>query len=190
MSAPAPRRAALRVELVIGQGRRIAGLFCPGLIERVLVRARVDHGEHVAGLHLLALGEVDRLQVAIDLRPHLHRLPCLHGADAVGIYRQVLAFRLHHRHRHGVAAGRLGGGRLLAACRADQRQRAGGRHRDHHRGLKKLPCAPADHCPALRADHARHGTNRLHPARYGARAGGVHARGLHDPARIIKMPIR
>ena len=61
----------------------MAWLSCGlGLLERPLERTRIDLEQEIAGLDLLAVGEVHLVEVAADAGPHLDRLD---GIEAAGV---------------------------------------------------------------------------------------------------------
>jgi hypothetical protein len=54
-----------------------------------LIGGRIDQGEDIAALDLLAFLEIDAENAAVDLRPYRHGVARLGGADAVEIKRHV-----------------------------------------------------------------------------------------------------
>ena len=79
----------------------IQRLLGDGLVVLRLERHRVDLSEQVALLDLLPFLEVDRQDLAVDLRAHGHQIARLGRADAFQPYRHVgeLGLRCHDRHR-------------------------------------------------------------------------------------------
>ena len=65
-------------------------LFGLGLVERRLIQARIDLGQHVALADVLALLEQDLLELAVDLRTNADRERRLHRAEPGQVDRQVL----------------------------------------------------------------------------------------------------
>ena len=65
-------RVALEVEPGIGELRLVLRLLGDRLIELRLVGGRIDLGEHVAALDVLAFLESDADELAVDLRAHRH----------------------------------------------------------------------------------------------------------------------
>ena len=61
------RLESLKVLLGRNKLGLVLGFLCHGLIQRCLQSPRIDDGERVAFVHLLALDEVDGLQRAVDL---------------------------------------------------------------------------------------------------------------------------
>ena len=61
-----------------------------GLIQRRFERPMVEREEHLPGLHVVALLEVDRLQLACDLGPHGDRRERLDSADDAHVERHFL----------------------------------------------------------------------------------------------------
>jgi len=84
--------------LRIRQQRLIALQVPLHLAQRGLVAARIDLGQQLARLDLLALFEMQRRQLAADLGPHHRRGACTHGANGLDHYAHILA--PHHAHRH------------------------------------------------------------------------------------------
>ena len=82
---------------------RLLGL---GLIERGLEQARIDLGQHVALLDVLALGEQHLLQLAVDLRVDADGERGLHRAEPGQVDRHVLPADDGDAHRHAGAGGR------------------------------------------------------------------------------------
>ena len=105
-----------------GLGLR-AGELGLGPVERVLVLALVDDEEHVALLHLLALGERHLLDEARDPRPDLD---VAHRLDAAGELIPLV---------HGAPDGGRGG---------DRRWRRRGRRRRLARCQQQRECTRAD----------------------------------------------
>ena len=92
-----PRQVALRVVQV----GFVLGALRDGGVQRGLERARIDHRQHVALLHLLALGDRHLHQRAIDAAAHLHGVECLHRSKAAEIQRDILTDTAGDGHRNG-----------------------------------------------------------------------------------------
>jgi hypothetical protein len=88
--------------------RLVLCLFGLGVIERRLIEARIDQGQHVALLDLLALGEQDFLQLTVDLRMDADCQRALHGAESGRIDRHILPVDDRDAHRHLRARGKSG----------------------------------------------------------------------------------
>ncbi len=103
------------------------------LVVRGLERARIDLGDEIADFYFLAFGEVDRLDLARDLRIDGHGIERLHGAERPQKDRDVFLLGRDDCNRHGRvirAAGstaHAGPGRALAV-----RIEAPADHRDEH----------------------------------------------------------
>jgi hypothetical protein len=82
------------------------GFLAARLVERGLERARIDDSERVALVDLLALLEVDRQELAVDLAMNRNRVRRLHGAERTQKNRNVLALRGRHGHWNGDVRGR------------------------------------------------------------------------------------
>ena len=91
---------AREVELGIGERRLVLRLLRQRLIELGVIDRRIDLGEHVAALDVLAFLEQDGDQLALDLRAHRHGVQRADGADAFEIDRNVLGLRRRRQHRH------------------------------------------------------------------------------------------
>jgi hypothetical protein len=89
------------------------GALRDGGVQRGLERARIDHRQHVAFLHLLALGDRHLHQRAIDAAAHLDGVECLHRSKAAEIQRDILTDTTGDGHRNG--SGRTLRARLLCA---------------------------------------------------------------------------
>ena len=73
---------ALQIETGIVKLRLVLQLVCLRLRQRGLEWCRIDFNDHVAGMHVLSLGEIDPLKDSVHLsldRDGLHRL-----GDAIG----------------------------------------------------------------------------------------------------------
>ena len=80
-----------------------------GLIDHRLVRPRIDYGEHVAFVDLLAFDEVHALQLAVDLRADGDGIDGLHRTQSVEVDGHVARRGFHHgdRDRRGLGSLRL-----------------------------------------------------------------------------------
>ena len=74
------------------------------LVELRLIGGRIDHGEDVAALDLLAFLEIDAEDAAIDLRPYRHSIARLGGSDAVEIQRHIGDAGRGDQHGHWAVA--------------------------------------------------------------------------------------
>ena len=99
----------------LGLVLRLLGL---GLVERGLEQARVDLGQHVALLDVLAFGEQHLLQLAVDLRMDADGERRLHGAEPGQIDRHVLPADDGDAHRHARSCGSTCGVRRSRPLRA------------------------------------------------------------------------
>ena len=81
---------SLRNDLRVGGLRRVAREVRFGLIQRRFERPVVEREQHLPGLHVVTLLEVDGLQLAGDLRAHGHGGKCLDRADDVHVERHIL----------------------------------------------------------------------------------------------------
>ena len=75
--------------LGVGKLQFVERLLGGGLVELSLIGGRIDLGEDVAALDLLAFLEIDAENAAIDLRPYRHGVARLGGADAFEIQRHI-----------------------------------------------------------------------------------------------------
>src|SRR5262249_48158571 len=78
------------------------------VVERGLVEARIYQGQHIALLDLLALGEQDLLQLAVDLGMNADCQRVLHRAEAGQVDRHVLPVDDRDAHRHLRPRGKPG----------------------------------------------------------------------------------
>ena len=125
---------ALCDHLGVGSLRRIAlqVRFC--LVERGFERTRIQRKEHLAGLDVLTLAEIDRLELARHLGPDGHGRIGLDGADDLYVERHFLLE--HRRDGHGnrglgpAGARRLGIGprtrRKYGQCHGQRKEQAKG----------------------------------------------------------------
>ena len=101
-------------------------LFGLGLVERRLEQARVDLGQHVALLDLLAFGEQHLLQLAVDLGVDADGERRLHRAKSAQVNRHILALDDRDGHRHAGACGLTGrmrsGGSPIPVAGASRRE--------------------------------------------------------------------
>ncbi len=101
----------IEVETGIVEQRLILGLVGLRLLQRRRVRRRVDLDQHVAGVHVLALGKVDLDDLAVDPRAYQHAVQGLHGAEPGELDRNIGALDLAGHHRNGGRGGARAGGR-------------------------------------------------------------------------------
>ncbi len=108
---------ALEVDLRVVELRAIARQRALGLMELRGERPRIDLRQQIALVNELALGEVDLVEPAVDLRAHRHLLPGGDGAEPFEPDRHVSLVDLGERDRHRARGlvGRPGG--LAAAAR-------------------------------------------------------------------------
>src|SRR5471032_2366817 len=95
--------------------RLVALALAGGLQQRHLELARVDLGQHLAGLDHLALGEQNLLQNARHLRAHRRGGRRRDRAEGVQHHRHIGFFRRRHAHRARHIAARTSGRTTLAA---------------------------------------------------------------------------
>ena len=112
-------RVAFEIEPRVGERRFVQRLLRHRLIVGGLIGGGVDLRQHIAALDLLAFGVVDAEQLAVDLRPHRHRVQGSDGADAVEIDRHVgpLGQSCNDRDRPVVATPAAAKARLLLLLR-------------------------------------------------------------------------
>jgi len=103
------RVGALEVLARRDELRDVLRLFRLGLVERGLEQARVDLGQHVAFLDLLAFGEQHLLQLAVDLGMDADGERRLHRAEAGQVNWDVVALDDRDGDRHARACGHAGG---------------------------------------------------------------------------------
>ena len=110
---------------------------------------------------VLALGERDPVQHAVDARGHGHRVEGLHGSDPGKIGRHVTLDRRHHFRRHG--------GRFVPARSPRWRQApAALARRDSQVPRPRAPAA-AEQAAPTGAQRFRHRHLRAHPRSLGSR---------------------
>src|SRR5207237_5670007 len=80
---------ALQVEIGIGQIGLILGFLGLGLSERRLEWARIDLGRQVALVDQLPFLEGDLVDLAIDERPHHHRVEAMNRSEPGPIHYTV-----------------------------------------------------------------------------------------------------
>ena len=99
---------ALQIELGIGEQRFVVRLGGDDLVELRLIGTRVDLGEQIAGLHVLALDEDDFVQGPVDANVDGHGVVGLNRAEPGEINRHVagLRHRGDHRYRRNGRHGR------------------------------------------------------------------------------------
>src|SRR5205085_5117254 len=117
--------------------RLVLALFCYGLIERRFQGCGIDPRQHVAPPDLLALIEIDRDDLAVDLRANGDSVERLDRAEGTFINRYVVHGRLRDRDRHQWTRRRLRGLRRGVAPRNDSRGQ--GRERYPGNDQKSLP---------------------------------------------------
>ena len=91
---------ALEVAPGVGELRVVERLLGDRLVELGLVGHGIDARQHVALLDVLALLELHRQDLTVDLRAHRHGIARLRGADALQPDRDVLDLRLGCDDRH------------------------------------------------------------------------------------------
>jgi hypothetical protein len=96
-----------------------------------LIRSRVDDGQHVAGLHVLAFGEQHAADPAIHLRLDVDGVVGLHGADAGQVDRHLAGAGGGDHHGHRGRRRRRRGQRRRGVQHAVQH-----RLRQHQHGLR------------------------------------------------------
>src|SRR6185437_2681465 len=101
-----------------------------GLIERGLIRTRIDLREQLSTPDLLALPEGNIRELSVDLRGDLLRVERLHRAEALQIDRYVLAHDPRGAHCHGGRPRLV----LLTCMRRGQQPRE-----ERHRGNRRRP---------------------------------------------------
>ena len=92
---------AFEVAPGVGELRVVERLLGHGLVELGLVGDGIDPRQHVALLDVLALLELHRQDLAVDLRAHRHRIARLGRADTLQPDRDVLDLRLGCDDRYG-----------------------------------------------------------------------------------------
>ncbi len=90
---------AVQVEARVFEQRLVPELVRLRLVERRLVGLRIDFDQHVAGADVLAFGEIDLLDLAVDPRLDEHAVQGLHGPEAGEEDRNVGAAHLALRSR-------------------------------------------------------------------------------------------
>ena len=95
-------RVTFEVEPGIGELRFVLRLLGHYLVVLRLVGGRIDLGEDEAFGHILAFGEGNRNELAVNLRAHQDGIEGLRGADAVEIDGHVGAPRIDRQHRHDI----------------------------------------------------------------------------------------
>ena len=81
---------SLRNDLCVGRLRGIARQIRFGLVQRGFERPMIEREQHLPGLHVVALLEVDVFQLAGHLRSHGDGRERLDGADDVHVERHFL----------------------------------------------------------------------------------------------------
>ena len=102
-----------KIVLGVGELRLVLRLLGDGLVELGLVGGRIDAREHVALLDVLAFLEIDRDQLAVDLRAHGHGVERFDGADRLQIDRHVGGLGGGDQHRHRSFGGETAAPLLL-----------------------------------------------------------------------------
>ncbi|MHC2536064.1 hypothetical protein ACVJMY_005633 [Bradyrhizobium diazoefficiens] len=101
------------VNALVGELGLVLRLLGDRLIVRRLIERWIDLADHVALLDVLAFGEIDRDQLAVDLRAHGHGVERADRADAVEIDRDVLDAGRCRQHRHRQIGALVAAVRLL-----------------------------------------------------------------------------
>ena len=104
------------------------------LIQLRLKRPRIDLRQQVALLDVLALDEIDRLQLAIDAHVNRNAIERLDGAEAGQVDRHVLRARARDRDRDG----RRGGGYRRLGLLAGLIPKSGGAESDNERKSRSV----------------------------------------------------
>ena len=113
---------SLRNHLGVGSLRGVARQVRFGLIQRGLERPMIEREQHLAGLHVVTLLEIDGLQLARHLCPYGDCRERLHGADNVHVERHFLLDDIAHGDgNRGLGRARAGG--LSVACRTGRQRR-------------------------------------------------------------------
>src|SRR5262245_8672633 len=94
------RLIAIEIGNRVGELRLIAIAGCGHLIDLCLIGARVDLSEEIAGVHRLALGEIDADDLPLDLGANGDRIIGDHGADPCQIDRHVVLSDRCGNHRY------------------------------------------------------------------------------------------
>ena len=177
------RLVAFQVDLGVGERRGIARQLAAHLIQRRLIGARIDLGQHIAGLDHLAFGEIDLHQHAAHLRAHGGGGQRRHGAQRV--QRDVDVARHHARHadrlralvHHAASAVALG-----RIDRPDQkRQQTKTDRKPHHARQARIGARPALHAFPGTAHAAFAGS--IGAAKFITRAVDVHHRLLPSQSK-------
>ena len=132
-------RVAFEIALGVGELRLVQRLLGDRLVELRLIGGRIDLGEQVAFLDVLAFLEIDAEDVAIDLRPNGDSVPGLRRANTVEVDRDIADAGLGCDDGHRVigpgfrttAAAQPAG--LLLGCIATEIVEAGPEHRQDDR---------------------------------------------------------
>ena len=130
-------------EVEPGRRRQQLGL---GLLQRDLVRARVDDEEQVALVDDLAVGEMDLGQIAADLGAELDRIDRRELAGELRPGREAALQRWAHRHRRGRGRELRAGGRGAVQPGGPVPRAGGGEHQDGENARHPAvpwPCGPA-----------------------------------------------
>ena len=96
---------ALQVQVGIGQVGLILRLLGLGLVERGLVRPRIDLDQQIALFHQLAFGEGDLVDLAVDPGPHLHGVEALNSAKPGEVDREVGLLHRRDGDANGIVRG-------------------------------------------------------------------------------------
>ena len=99
---------ALQVQLGVLEQRLVALQRALDLVEAGLEAARIDLGQQLAGLDLVAFLEMQAQQLARHLGAHHGRGARVHGADGADQHAHVAP--LHHAHGHRLRLGTHGAG--------------------------------------------------------------------------------
>ena len=120
---------ALQVDLGVIQGRLVFGELRLRLFKRHLIRTRIDLGEEITFFDVLALGECDTHQIAVDLGLDRNHRQRRHRPEPVQRDRHIALLRGRYSDRSGA-----GGHRAPAAALARRRLMRKPRQIDHRRG--------------------------------------------------------
>jgi hypothetical protein len=114
---------SLRDDFGVGCLRSVARQVRFGLVQRCFERPVIECEEHLPFAHVVALLEIDGLQLACHLRPHGDGRKGLYGADDVDVERHLLFDYAIDGDGHRGRRGSWVGG-LSVACRARRQYHA------------------------------------------------------------------
>ncbi len=113
---------SLRDHFGVGSLRGVARQVRFGLIQRGLERSMIEREEHLPGLHVVTLLEIDVLQLARHLCPYGDCRERLHDTDDVHVERHFLLDDIAHGDGNcGLRRARARG--LSVACRTGRQRR-------------------------------------------------------------------